>query len=99
MEVKGVTNKVSSRQRQARGLGMAEIQAFLSSPGDNLPILRERAMLCVAYDAITGRSELIAINVENLKFLGDGTGRLLIRRSKTDQAGEGHVAYLSRQTV
>ena len=56
-------------------------------------------MLCVAYDAMTRRSELIAIDLEDLKFLGDGTGRLLIRRSKTDQAGEGHIAYLSRQTV
>ena len=48
---------------------------------------------------MTRRSELIAIDVEDLDFLEDGTGRLLIRRSKTDQAGEGHVAYLSRQTV
>ncbi len=99
MEMKGFTNEVSVRQRQARGLGMAEIQAFLKAPGDNLPTLRERAMLCVAYDAMTRRSELIAIDVEDLKILDDGTGRLLIRRSKTDQAGEGHVAYLSRQTV
>jgi integrase len=99
MEVKGMTNEVSVRQRQARALGMTEIQAFLSSPGSNLPTLRERAMLCVAYDAMTRRSELIAIDVEDLKLLEDGTGRLLIRRSKTDQAGEGHVAYLSRQTV
>jgi integrase len=99
MELKGMTNEVSVRQRQARGLGMAEIQTFLNSPGDNFPTRRERAMLCVAYDAMTRRSELIAIDVEDLKFLDDGTGRLLIRRSKTDQAGEGHVAYLSRQTV
>src|ERR1039458_8915269 len=99
MEWKGMTNEVSVRQRQARGLGMEEIQQFLKSPGDNLPTLRERAMLCVAYDAMTRRSELIAIDVEDLKFLDDGTGRLLIRRSKTDQAGEGHVAYLSRQTA
>jgi integrase len=99
LELKGLTNEVSARQRQARGLGMSEIQAFLSSPGHNLPTSRERAMLCVAYDAMTRRSELIAINVEDLKFLDDGTGRLLIRRSKTDQAGEGHVAYLSRQTA
>jgi len=99
MEVKGMTNEVSVRQRQAKGLGMAEIQAFLESPGDNLPSVRERAMLCVAYDGMMRRSELIAIDVEDLRFLGDGTGRLLIRRSKTDQAGEGHIAYLSRQTV
>lgn len=99
MEVKGMANEVSVRQRQARGLGMAEIQAFLSSAGHNLPTTRERAMLCVAYDAMTRRSELIAIDVEDLNLLEDGTGRLLIRRSKTDQTGEGHVAYLSRQTV
>jgi integrase len=99
MKMKGMTNEVSVRQRRARGLGMAEIQAFLNSAGDNFQTLRERAMLCVAYDAMTRRSELIAIDVEDLEFLSDGTGRLLIRRSKTDQAGEGHVAYLSRQTV
>jgi integrase len=99
MEMKGFTREVSVRQRQARGLGMVEIQAFLKSPGDNLPTLRERAMLCVAYDAMTRRSELIAIDVEDLRFWDNGTGRLLIRRSKTDQTGEGHVAYLSRQTV
>lgn len=29
----------------------------------------------------------------------DGTGRALIRRSKTDQVGEGSSAYLSRTTV
>jgi integrase/recombinase XerD len=32
-------------------------------------------------------------------FLPDGTGRVLIRRSKTDQAGEGNTAYLARGTV
>ena len=74
MEVKGMMNEVFSRQRQARGLGMAEIQAFLKSPGDNLPTLRERAMLRVAYDAMARRNELIAIDVEDLKFLEDGTG-------------------------
>src|ERR1035441_9072544 len=99
MEMKGMTNEVSVRQSQARGLGMAEIQRFLEGAGESMPAMRERAMLCVAYDAMARRSELIAIDVEDLKFLDDGTGRLLIRRSKTDQAGEGHVAYLSRQTV
>ena len=99
MELKGMTNEVSARQHQAKGLGMAEIQEFLRSAGHSVPATRERAMLCVAYDAMTRRSELIAIDVDDVKFLPDGTGRLLIRRSKTDQAGEGHVAYLSRQTV
>ena len=99
MEMKGFTSEVSVRQRQARGLGMAEIQAFLNSPGNNLPTLRERAMLCVAYDAMTRRSELIAIDVEDLKLLEDGTGTAPDPALQDRPGGGGHVAYLSRQTV
>jgi integrase len=45
------------------------------------------------------RSELIALDIEDLTFAKDGTGTTLIRRSKTDQEGEGATAYLSRETV
>ena len=38
-------------------------------------------------------------DVEDVEFRPNGSGRMLIRRSKTDQAGEGSVAYLSRTTV
>jgi hypothetical protein len=46
---------------------------------------------CVAYDTMARRSELVALDVEDIEFLEDGTGRALIRRSKTDQAGEGSL--------
>lgn len=45
------------------------------------------------------RSELTALDIEDLTFAADGTGMALIRRSKTDQAGEGAQAYLVRETV
>jgi len=45
------------------------------------------------------RSELVALDVEDFSFLDGGSGRVLIRRSKTDQAGEGSLAYLSPDTV
>lgn len=99
LELKGLTNARSSRQRQARALGWEQIKQFLGTAGESLPATRERALLCVAYDTMARRSELVALNVEDLAFLPDGTGRALIRRSKTDQAGEGHSAYLSRDTV
>jgi hypothetical protein len=41
----------------------------------------------------------VALDPEDFTFLPDGTGRVLIRRSKTDQAGEGNTAYLARETV
>jgi hypothetical protein len=45
------------------------------------------------------RAEFVALDRDDLTFLPDGTGRVLIRRSKTDQAGEGNTAYLARETV
>jgi integrase len=90
---------VSSAQRQAKGLGWAEIHQFIERAGEGLRATRERALLCVAYDTMARRSELVAFNRGDLKFLEDGSGRALIRRSKTDQAGEGHTAYLSPVTV
>ena len=99
LELKGLSNVLNVRQRQARALGWAEIKTFLDTAGESLPATRERALLCVAYDTMARRAELVALNLEDLEFLADGTGRALIRRSKTDQAGEGDIAYLSRTSV
>jgi len=45
------------------------------------------------------RSELVAFNVEDLEFMLNGPGTMLMRRSKMDQVGEGSAAYLSCDTV
>jgi integrase len=60
---------------------------------------RERAMLCVAYETLARRGELVALEVRDVDFHPDGTGQALIRRGKTDADGKGRVAYLSRETV
>jgi integrase len=99
LEINGLTNTVDVRQRQARALGWAEIQRFLETAGHSLPATRERALLCVAYDTMARRGELVAFDIDDSQLLTDGTGRVLIRRSKTDQVGEGNTAYLSRTTV
>jgi integrase len=99
LEIKAFTNAVGVRQRQARALGWEQIKQFLDTAGESLPGTRERALICVAYDTMARRSELVAFDMDDLQFLTDGTGRALIRRSKTDQVGEGNTAYLSRTTV
>src|ERR1019366_4027379 len=99
LEIKGLYNVLSARQRQAKALGWAEIERFLKSAGHSLPATRERALLCVAYDTMARRAELVSLDLDDFDFLPDGSGRALIRRSKTDQAGEGNAAYLSRTTV
>jgi integrase/recombinase XerD len=95
LALKGLYNKSPARQRQAKALGWHEIKRFLITAGDGIRADRERALLSVGYDTMARRSELVALNVEDFRFLSDGSGRVLIRRSKADQVGEGSKAYLS----
>ncbi len=99
LELKAYRRSVSSHQRQAHPIGWTEIESCLRHPPRNLRDPRDAALLCVAYDTMARRSELVAFDVEHLQVLSDGTGRLVIQRSKTDPFGEGHLSYLSRQTV
>jgi integrase len=99
LALKEIGQKVPARQRQARALGWSEIKQFLETAGRGIRADRERALLCVAYDTMARRSELISLDLEDLMFAKDGTGTALIRRSKTDQAGQGAQAYLAPETV
>ena len=99
LALKGLYNRSPKRQRQAKALGWHEIKRFLITAGDNIRADRERALIAVAYDTMARRSELIAMDVEDFTFMEDGSGRAIIRRSKTDQVGEGSLAYLSPDTV
>ena len=97
--LKRMGRETSARQDQAHPLGWREIKEFIDTAGDGLRADRERAMLCVAYETLARRGELVALEVRDLDFHPDGTGQALIRRGKTDAEGQGRLAYLSRETV
>jgi integrase len=97
--LKKMGRETSARQDQAHPLGWKDIKEFIDGAGEGLRADRERAMLCVAYEALARRGELVALEVRDIDFLPNGTGQALIRRGKTDTEGQGRVAYLSRETV
>jgi len=99
LALKEMARVTSSRQRQALALGWVEIKEFVRTAGEGLRADRERALLCVAYDTMARRSELVAFDLDDVEFMPNGSGTILIRRSKTDAAGEGARAYLSQETV
>src|ERR1700722_6211087 len=72
---------------------------LMSTPAGGSGADRERAMLCMAYETLARRGELVALEVRDIEFWPNGTGQALIRRGKTDAEGQGRVAYLSRETV
>ncbi|KZY53815.1 hypothetical protein A3734_14435 [Sulfitobacter sp. HI0054] len=61
--------------------------------------MRNTAMLSLGYELMTRRSELVALRDEDITLRGDGTLRVLIRRSKADQEGQGRVAFTSVDTA
>jgi integrase len=97
--LKKMGRETSARQEQAHPLGWKEIKEFIESAGKSLRADRERAMLCVAYETLARRGELVALEVRDIDFHPNGTGLAVIRRGKTDAEGQGRVAYLSRETV
>ena len=57
------------------------------------------ALCSLMRDALLRRSETVALRWQDVEFHANGTGRLHIRRSKTDQEGMGNVQFLARETV
>jgi integrase len=44
------------------------------APGEGLRADRERALLCVAYETLARRGELVALEVRDIDFHPNGTG-------------------------
>lgn len=57
--------------------------------------LLDRAILLVGFAGAFRRSELVALNVEDLEFTGEGA-TITVRRSKTDQEGAGRKLALPK---
>jgi integrase len=66
--------------------------------GDRLKSLRDRALLLLGFAGAFRRSELVALNVEDLE--ADAAGlRIHIRHSKTDQEGLGATIAVVKGSI
>lgn len=70
---------------------------MLAETDDTPKGLRDRAILLLGFAGAFQRSELASLRVEDLEVLEGGL-RVVLRRSKTDQEGEGQAVYVSRRT-
>ena len=112
--LRSATRKAGRGQKQAQALTDEALSAIRSTtcsprPGrggrlegretarcrGNLDI----ALISLMRDAMLRVSEAAVLTWNDIVSEADGTGRLLIRRSKTDSEGEGAVGFLSVQTM
>ena len=97
-------------RREGRDRGRGQVQglqwgqadtaaAVASSGGQSLAGLRDAALIALMSDCLLRVSEAVALQVDDLQLEEDGTARLTIGRSKTDQEGEGTILYVGAPTV
>lgn len=92
--------RLTARQKQAKGLTMSDLETILATLDPDAPRdVRDAALLCTAFEAMFRRSELVSLRVEDLSVEADGSGRMFLAHSKTDQEGAGVLQYLTPSTV
>ena len=112
--LRGATRVAGKAQKQAKGLtadALDAIEATACRPRigkkgrrESAPAAARRgsvdvAMVRLMRDAMLRVSECAALTWSDIETVPDGSGRLLIRRSKTDPDGEGAVVFVSPQTM
>ena len=96
-------------RREGRGRGRGQVtgltreavqrMAHNAVKTNTLAGLRNAALLRVMSDALLRIGEAVAIDCEHITTEADGSGRLMLHRSKTDQEGNGASLYLTARTV
>ncbi|WP_420437844.1 tyrosine-type recombinase/integrase [Candidatus Poriferisodalis sp.] len=112
--LRGATRVAGKAQKQAKGLTADALDAItatacrprLSKNGrrESAEAAARRGRVDIALvrlmrDAMLRVSECAALTWSDIEAVPDGSGRLLIRRSKTDPDGEGAVVFVSPQTM
>ncbi|MCY3569297.1 MAG: tyrosine-type recombinase/integrase [Chloroflexi bacterium] len=87
-QVEKVLQKIDAHVANARAGTAEEVMGF-----------RDAAMIALGSDCMLRVSELAAVDVEHLRVEDDGSGRLHVLSSKTDQTGKGDVLYVPPPTV
>ena len=86
--MKGIRRAHSSKQKQASPLLRDDLISICSQMTDELKCKRDKALLLIGFAGALRRSELVALNIDDIEFLSEGVV-LHIRKSKTDQEGRG----------
>jgi integrase len=86
--MRGIKRMLGTAQRQAAPLLKDDLFEILAKLGDRPKDIRDAAILLVGFSSALRRSELVALNREDITNVPQGLV-LTIRRSKTDPMGRG----------
>ena len=98
IEMRRMHRKLGRSSSQAGSINADTLDKLLLATDDSIRGIRDRALLLVAYDTLCRRSELVSLQVKDVKINmknGIETSSILLRKSKTDQDSIGKWLHLS----
>jgi len=100
IEMRRMHRKLGRSAKQAGSINLDILGQMLLATDDSIRGLRDRALLLVAYDTLCRRSELVSLQVKDVKITiknGIESTSILLRKSKTDQDSMGKWLRLSQR--
>jgi site-specific recombinase XerD len=98
LEMRRMHRKLGRSAKQAGSINADTLDKLLLATDDSIRGIRDRALLLVAYDTLCRRSELVSLQVKDVKINIRNdieASSILLRKSKTDQDSTGKWLYLS----
>jgi len=99
IEMRRMHRKLGRSAKQAGSINLDILDQMLLATDDSIRGLRDKALLLVAYDTLCRRSELVSLQVKDVKITiknGVESISILLRKSKTDQDSLGKWLRLSQ---
>jgi site-specific recombinase XerD len=96
--MRGIRRSLGTARAKKTPATVERIVAMAPIAFERAADIRDRALLLFGFASAMRRSELAALNFEDIEETADGL-RVTIRRSKTDQEGHGDVIAVPRGTI
>jgi site-specific recombinase XerD len=98
IEMRRMHRNLGREANQAYGITADLLKEMLSATEANIIGERDRTLLMVAYDTMCRRSELVSLRIEDI-ISKNGKVKIKLRKSKTDQNGQGKLLSISDKTA
>ena len=98
LEMRRMHRKLGRSSSQAGSINVDTLVELIEATDASIRGIRDRALLLVAYDSLCRRSELVSLQVRDVRINhknGIETSSILLRKSKTDQYSTGKCLHLS----
>ena len=84
----GIKRNLGSRQKAKKPILINDLKLIIKAIDEDK--IRDKALILIGFSGGFRRSELVNIHYDDIEFVTEGV-KILIKRSKTDQSGEGSV--------